>query len=420
MTSSQTPPDRAVADRADDWSDAFDQLIAKGTRNAIDLPTFYKFSEERYRYIENGTRIQDPDADSTRFTDTTDHYLLEPNAGDTIELRTAESPRYVVGSDAKLSWSFKFRTDLVDATDTLTLFLGGAFEVEYDGSGAGALRAIDNGTVQKEITFDPPAGLGSPTRPELTFNWYGVGRLELEIDYTEDNAQTSSEKFDLTVDDDWISGDPTGPMGFRLDVSNGGVQLETGSMAFIPQTDTPPTGRPKPHLVSSAELPEVGADGYTVLAAFRIDPERDSVYVTLSELSVAAEANADTEIYLIAVDPANTDADFIDVRDDGTNAGPAYPRNNEPQNSVLQWTPNVSTFPTRTYAVDGTQIPSGRSVAAAIETSSGQGGGTSKVQRSFTKKRPIYPDDVVLLIGHTPNESTATAVNPFMSTDQDW
>jgi hypothetical protein len=56
-------------DRNQGWTDAFGDQISKGTRNAIDLPAFYDFSEERYRFIENGTRIPDPDADSTRFSD---------------------------------------------------------------------------------------------------------------------------------------------------------------------------------------------------------------------------------------------------------------------------------------------------------------------------------------------------------------
>lgn len=400
--------------------DAFGQLVTKGTRNAIDLPAFYDFSEERYRFIENGTRVPDPDTNSTRFSDQDEQFLIEPQAGDTLQFKTAEAPRYVVGSDAAVSWSFKFVSGLVDATDTFTLFLGDAFEIEYRGDGAGEIRSLKDGVAQGSKPFTPPNGLDSPSRPEITFNWYAVGRVELTIDYTQDNSQKTTSPVKVTADDDWLSGDPTGPMGFEIDATNGGIQLEAGSMAYIPQTDTPPTGRPKPHVFGSAELNQIAATGYTVVGALRIDPERDNVFTTVTAVDVTAEQSVDVDLFLKAVPADSTDADFIDVRGDGSNAGPAYPRSNSPQNSVIQWTPEVSTFPSRTYAIDGSEVPNGRSVGASTESAAGVGTGVQKTGRGFRRKRPVYPDDVVLMIGHTPDADTAANVDVFIETDQDW
>lgn len=402
------------------FTDAFGDQVAKGTRNAIDLPAFYDFSEERYRFIENGTRIPDPDADSTRFSDQDKQFLLEPQAGDTLEFKSAEAPRYVVGNDADVSWSFKFPTPLVDATDSFTLFLEDAFEIEYTGDGTVTFRSIEGGAEKETVSVESPNGLDSPSRPELTFNWYAVGRAEVVIDYTEENRQKQTDPAVLTVDDDWLSDDPTGRLGFRLDVTNPGIQLEAGSMAFIVKSSTSPTGRPKPHLFSSNELNQVPATGYGVVGALRIDPNRDNVFVTVSDVTTTAEQSVDVELWLQAVPESDTDADFLDPDNDGTNEGPAYPRNNSPQNNVIQWTPNVSTFPTRTYAVDGSTIPNGRNVGIAVESSAGVGAGTQKTGRGFTKKRPIYKDDVVLMIGHTPDADTATAVDVTLATDQDW
>lgn len=404
----------------EEWQDAFNEQVSKGTRNAIDLPAFYDFSSERYRFIQNGSRIQDPNANSTRFTDQDQQFLIEPNAGDTLEFKTAEAPRYVVGNDADVSWAFQFPTPLQDASDVFTLFVENAFEIEYDGAGNVTFRSLEDGSEKASVEVDSPNGLDSPSRPELEFNWYAVGRAEVTIDYTGQNQQRKTEPTTLTVDDDWLSDDPTGRVGFRLDVANSGIQLEAGSMAYIIKSDTPPTGRPKPHIFSSGELNQIPADGYGVVGAIRIDPNRDNVYTTISEANVAAESSVDIEVWLKAVDPADTDADFLDPDNDGTDEGPAYPRNNSPQNNVLQWTPNVSTFPTRTYAVDGSTIPAGRSVGAAVERSAGEGAGTTKASREFTKKRPIYKDEVVLIIGHTPDSSTATDVDVFLGTDQDW
>jgi hypothetical protein len=401
-------------------TDGFGQLVTKGTRNTLDLPAFYQFSEERYRFIENGTRVQNPDADSTRFTDQDKQFLIEPEAGDTLEFKTAEAPRYIVGSDAAVSWSFQFLTGLVDETDTFELFLGDAFEIEYDGAGNVTFRSNENGAEQVAEDVTPPNGLESPSRPEFVFNWYAVGRAELEIDFTANNEQATTDPVTLTVDDDWLSDDPTGQMGFRLDVANAGIQLEAGSMAFIPQTDTTPTSRPKPHLFSESELNQVAADGYTVVGAFRVDPDRDNVFTTVSEVQVFAEQSVDVELWLESVAPGDTDADFLDVDDDGTDEGPLYPRNNSPSNSVIQWTPNVSTFPTRNYALTDTPIPTGRSNGAATQYAGGQGSGSTRTTQPLIAKRPVYPDDVVLMIGHTPNESTAADVSVSMLTEQDW
>lgn len=409
-----------VRDTQKGWTDAFEEQVSKGTRNAIDLPAFYDFSEERYRFVENGTRIKDPDADSTRFTDQDEQFLIEPNAGDTLEFKTAEAPRYVVGNDADVSWSFQFPTKLQDSGDVFRLFVEGAFEIEYDGAGNVTFRSLEDGSEKASTSVTPPNGVDSPQRPELEFNWYAVGRAKVTIDYTEENTQKKTDPAVITVDDDWLSDDPTGRIGFRLDVANAGIQLEAGSMAYIVKSDTPPTGRPKPHILSSGELNDVPADGYGVLGALRIDPERDNVFTTVGGVDAGAEVDVDIEVWLKAVAPGDTDADFIDVRGDASDTGPAYPRLNSPQNSVVQWTPNVSTFPTRTDAVSGDTIPDGRIVGAATQGTAGQGAGTEKVSRPFTKPRPVYKDDVVLIIGHTPDASTATSVDVFFETDQDW
>lgn len=404
----------------EEYQDAFGEQVSKGTRNLLDLPAFYDFSEERYRFIENGSRVKDPDANSTAFSDQEQQFLIEPSAGDTVEFKTAEAPRYLVGNDADVSWSFQFLNALQDASDTFTLFVEDSFEIEYDGAGNTTFRSLENGSEKTSTTVDTPNGLESPSRPEIEFNWYAVGRAEVTIDYTRQNQQRTTEPATITVDDDWLSDDPTGRIGFRLDVSNPGVSLEAGSIGYIVKTDTPPTSRPKPHVFSSVELNQVATTGYTVVGAFRIDPERDNVFTNVTAVDVTSEQSVDVELSLKAVPEGETDANFLDPDGDGTDEGPAYPRSNSPQNSVIQWTPNVSTFPTRTYKVTGEQVPNGRSVGAATEGASGVGSGVTKAGRAFRRKRPVYKDDVVLMIGHTPDADTAADVDVFVETDQEW
>jgi hypothetical protein len=56
----------------------------------------------------------------------------------------------------------------------------------------------------------------------------------------------------------------------------------------------------------------------------------------------------------------------------------------------------------------------------AIEGATGEGAGVSKTGRSFRRKRPVYADDVVLMIGHTPDAETAADVDVFVESDQEW
>lgn len=403
-----------------DWQDAFGDQIAKGTRNAIDLPAYYDFNEERYRFIENGTRVQDPDADSTRFTDQDEQFLIEPSAGDTLEFKTAEAPRYVVGNDTDVSWSFQFVTPLVDASDSFTLFIEDAFEIEYDGAGNVTFRSLEDGSEKASAEVEPPNGLDSPSRPELAFNWYAVGRAEVTIDYTEGSEQKTTEPATITVDDDWLSDDPTGRVGFRLDVSNPGIQLEAGSLAYIVKSQTPPTSRPKPYILPSTVTNDIPADGFGAIAALRIDPERDNVFTDLKGIQAAAEETVDVQVWAKAVPPSKTDADFDDPDGDGTSEGPAPPPSNSPQNSVMQVTTDVSTFPTRTDPLTGTEVPAGRLVGLDSTSISGQGSKTQATDVAADIKRPLYPDEVVVLVGETPESSTATAVTVFGNTEQDW
>jgi hypothetical protein len=400
--------------------DAFGDLVTKGVRNSLDLPAYHSFSEERYRFIENGSRIQDPDADSTRFTDRDKDFLLTPQAGDVLQFKTAERPRYIVGNDVAVSWAFKVEEDLQDADDSLTLFVEDAMELEYLGDDSITLRTIEGGVEAQTRSVDLPTDRTNPTRPELRFNWYAVGRLEVEIDYTVDDDQRTTDTVVLTDDDEWLSDNPTQRIGWELDVTNAGVEVACGSMAYQPQTDTPPTARNKPFALASSELGTIAASGYTAIGALRLDPNRNDVFTTITSVDVTAEDAVDVEVFLKAVPPSTTDADFLDPDDDGTDEGPAYPRQSSPQNSVVQWTPNVSTFPTRTYPVDGSTIPNGRLVGISTENSSGQGANATRTGVQRSANRPVYPDDVVIIIGHTPDESTSTDVDILIGTDQDW
>lgn len=407
------------------YEDAFGYPVVKNPRNSLDLPSPYDFNEERYRYIENGVRIQDPDSDSTRFDGAGKAFNISPQAGDTIEFKTAEAPRYVVGHDAAASWAFQMISDLAGANDELTLFIEDSYELRFFGDGTAKAVTIEGGVDNVVATFDLDPDLTVPLRPELVFNWYDVGRAEYDLDYTSDNEQVTQMLATLTDDNDWISDDPIGRVGFRLDVSNSGIELAAGSMAYIPQTDSPPTGRPKPFALHNSDLAIAGnstiaQSGYTVLGALRIDPERDDVFTTVTQLDMSGEQSVDSELSLKAVPEGQTDADFLDVDGDGTQEGPAYPRQMSPQNSVLQFTPNVTTFPTRTSALTGGEIPAGRLVGLSIENSAGTGSKTETFQNSFVKSRPIYKDDIVLIIGHTPGVANTQDPNIFGGTDQDW
>lgn len=407
--------------------DGFGNRVTRGTTNKLGLPSFNPFSEERYRFIENGSRVEDPDANSTRFTDRDKDFYIEPDAGDTLEFKSAEAPRYIPGYDSEVTWGFKFDTFLKTADDRLDLFVEGAYELRFFGDGTVTAATIesesDNET--RSVTLPDTVQNTDPLRPLLRFNWYNVGRAAWELSYTHTDDDASKQLDELlavlTDDRDWLSDSPVGKIGFRLDVASSGIQLAAGSMNYVELGAIEPTARPKPTAFSSEELNQIPASGYGVVGAFRIDPNRSQVYTTVTELTISGESALDTELWLKAVPASETDADFDDPDGDGTDEGPAPPRMNSAQNTVLQWTPNVSTFPTRTDPVSNTSVPDGRLVGVATESSSGTGAGVTRQNAPFRRARPVYEDDVVLMIGTTPDQTADTqTVDVYLETEQDW
>jgi len=95
---------------ADKSRDAFDNDLARITRNNADLGSHYRATPERWRLFRNDERVlyqyEEPgalDFFADRRTNDRDVYVLSPDAGDTVTLRTAERFRYTVNFVSQVS-----------------------------------------------------------------------------------------------------------------------------------------------------------------------------------------------------------------------------------------------------------------------------------------------------------------------------
>ena len=399
--------------------DAFGRLIADGTRNIIDLPSTYPFSPERYRIEINGTRT-DID-DTSKVTKQTTEYLLEPAAGDTIRFRSAERTRYIVGYEMKASWAWALPTAL-GPNDTFRVGLNDTnnnwYRFEYTADSAALQIVHDTDGVVAEKTFEEPVDRDVRRRDEITYNWYGVGPGVGVVTYSEDGDQINKEVARVSRDGDTATEEPNLFLVYELDVgdSSTGKQAAIGSMGYSAVGSVTETSRPKAARFTGLSYAGTTTGDYEPLLAIRRDPTRPSIYTEFTKLNVTAASSS--EVTAQAVPLGDTDANFDDPDNDDTDPGPKAPPMQNANNSVIQYTTDVSTFPDQSGTVVSTAPdPGGRQVGfASTEVSQGN---KPQSTNAFRAKKPFYEDEVVIFLGRT-DGGAAEDFNVEFETDQRW
>ena len=162
-----------------EWEDGFGRPITQ-TVNPLDMPSSYPASAERYRFDVNGSRTRIDE--TAKISDRESDILVEPAAGDTIRVRSAERIRYIVGYEGLASWAWQALTQLGEG-DRVTVGLsdteGNGYVVEYLGTGPNAddytatasIESATAGTVA-ESSFDPPV---DPTTIQRDVRSSGTG-----------------------------------------------------------------------------------------------------------------------------------------------------------------------------------------------------------------------------------------------------
>lgn len=407
--------------KVEEWSDNFGNQVSHGIQNSVDIPSFSTFNAERLRYYKNGSRIRERNlpGEST-FTDREQDWLLEPASGDTLELFSAERPRYVVGVDTSASLA-AYQQQPLQAGDTwkfgMTDFQTpeNAAYFEVNGDAENRLYLVRGGTEIGEETWEFPEGVDetTPIRYEIRFNWYGVGPYDFKLNYTDETANDGERAVNKTVGSVSVSdGKSTNDGNFHIyhsiDASSSNLEYAAGSMGFLVFSEAKPSDRQKAARITGLDYS--GTGNYEPLAAIRIDPPRGNVFAELSGIE-AVPSGGTGELLCVVMPADETDASPGDF---------SPPPAMSDSNSVIQETTAITQFTDSdgnltTDAAD----PDGYQVGFYATDVASQGAAKSRQASRGRAVAPLYEDDQAVFL-YKDDDSQARTVNIVYDTNQLW
>lgn len=402
-----------------EWSDAFDKQIADGTRNNLDIASHYNFSPERLRLFRNGSREFPQYNTVSQFTDGSDVWTLQPDAGDSMHIESAESGTYVVNYMLQASWAFELNQELTDGD---ILRVG-----PYNGTDGWYLeqRGADHTSTQADViqerggtetVLQSDIDLLKPTtgwyRYECQFAWYNV--MNQVWKQTVTNEGDAKNEIIAKTSDNGNRGPETGNLNLwvelEADASTTGLELDVGSMGVITLGDPTSLNRDKPQY---EEITVSGTiDAWEPIFAIRVDPDNPNVNMQFAQLDILNYgANDDIELVVASFDATKTDA-----------TGWGVPDYHHSSNSAIQSTESVSQVPNNS----GTQTDlgagekyGGYTIATSVDVDGGNASGSAATvnQNRQEKKAILQSDHAVFLAKTGTMDSTLSFV---WDVDQNW
>lgn len=401
------------------WEDALGNQIASPTRNVLDIATHYNFSPERARLFRNGSREFPQYSTVSQFNDTQDTWTLQPDAGDTMHIESAESGTYVVNYIMQGSWAFAINQSLADGDH---IRIG-----PYNGTDGWFLeqRGADHTDRQADIiqsrggtetTLKSDVDLLIATtewhRLQCQFGWYAVLNQRWAQTITNDGRATNEQIAETSRDGE--RGPETGNLNLWIEVSadasTTGLELDCGSMGMITLGDPTSLNRDKPQF---EEITVSGtANAWEPILALRVDQDNENVNCQFSLLEVLDYGANDTlELVVASFDETKTNA-----------TGWGVPIYHHDQNSALESTTNISQVANDSGTVEdlgaGTKF-GGYTVAASIDVDGGNiSGSAATVNQSRVEKKSILNSDHTVFLARTGTmDSTLSFV---WDVDQNW
>lgn len=429
-----------MANPIPEWQDAFKFQVVNQAVNRLDVGGNYDFNIGRHRLVVNGTFIEDA-ANTTKFADQAGHFQITASGGDTITFGARELLRYVPNFEVLWGIAAQAASDLTAGQRVVLELADGARENAYRYEfGPSEIRLVqvsggletDVETISYERAEDRGWSLTEPFVGRARFNWYGAGRSEYAFSYPTDNGQILDALAETFNDDGFATERINLRPQVTVDLNAGASDLtvDIGSIGAAILGDAAQINRPKRATFWNlgGAISQYFTDNEAVVAG-RIDPTRNNVAVQIPE-PIVSPAGSDTIEVLVGTvhkDNAGLTVNFDDPDNDGTDEGPAPAAQNRSSTDVMQWTSDVTAYPTATdIRADFTtgSVPDVREVGDVIAS----GGGNNRPpmqssQATGTEKRLLFPDDVVLFIPRTPPQSSNTSGSIEylrIPTDQDW
>lgn len=443
------------------FQDAFGIGVVHSTTNKIDLPSTYDFSTERYLLYVNGTRVQpDSVAFADHFSDQKSAFDLEPDAGDRVELRIRERPRYVPGYEilAGMAWYMgstlpagaEVKVGLRDPNENGFFVVhtpNGVFaDIVKDGTMTvsqevtdGYLKGRDNISLQERLQ--------QPQIDRHLINMYGVGGFKPGKSYLKPVAQNVVDGIDnanvqlnqnllaehlrangAAVADDVGVGNLSEVnsdefnlhLSFEIDCTNAasGATLKALSSQYAVLGDVLPTTRPKraTFFDLGGSISEGWNDG---VIALRTDPTRSNISVDLTQIGITPTVSM--EVVAMGFNPDDitfSPSNFVPVESQASYDG---------LNSILEANAVDAPFsyPTQTYTNpkgQSVEVPDkSRSLNAASETAGNTGQPQGAGGETTDSKETIFEDDIILIIPRGAPGVTGGQLELLdLQTEQEW
>lgn len=403
------------------YADAFGRLnTISGSRNMLDIASQYSFSPERLRLFRNGSREFPQYNTVSQFADNADHWLLSPDAGDTMHIESAESSTYVVNYTLQASWAFQL-TQSLSSGDALRFGprndTDGWF-IEQRGSDhtdtQADVKELVGGTESTlETNVDLPKPFTDWYRWQCSFGWYAVLNQIWSITYPDSDAEIVNDYFATTAAAG-SRGPETGNLNLYIEVEadagTSGLGLEVGSLGMVTVGDPTSLQRDKPQHESITLSGTV--DTWEPLLAVRVDPNNSDVNCQLTAVDILNYgAAADVELLVVSVDASKTDA-----------TGFSAPEYHHGYNSALQSTESISQVPNTSGTqtdLGSTEAPGGFTVAAAVDIDGGNRSGTAGTSnQARQEKKAILNSDHVVFLARSSNIDNA--LDFVWDADQNW
>jgi len=402
-----------------DSTDEFGKLVADATENELDIATQYNLSPERARLFRNGSRAFPHYNTVSQFSDDADVWTLQPDAGDRMHIRSAESVTYTVNYVLQLSQALELNQSLTNG-DVLRW---GAYN-GTDGWIAeqrGADHADDQIDVIEsrggaETTLATDVSLARPvtdwTRYELRYNWYNVGNQRWVQTYTDDGTQVNEEL--VTTSNDGERGPETANLNIWWEIqaadTTTNLELRVGSGGAITLGSPQSLTRDKTQLV---QVTVEGTNGaWEPVYAVRRAPDNPNVNAAFSQLDVLDyAASADLELVVASVAASKTDA-----------SGWSVPEYHHAASSAIESTTNISEVPNGSGVqtdLGTSEEFGGHTVATAAKIDGGIGSesvGTANPVRQ--EKKAVLGSDVLVVLART--DSTGSQLSFVWGVDQNW
>jgi hypothetical protein len=422
----------AVVERNDT---AFGSRVADRTVNKLDIPSGYPANTERHKLTVNGTEDREF---TTNFTNQPARYELTAADGDTVEFSSREQFRYVPNYEALFGVAAWYETAADQLTSGQRLFIelsdderDNIFGYEFT---PGNTRAFirSGGTPVDELprsewgdfpnatdyAGDPLDYINrdQPLNPRGFVNWYGVGEFRPTVAFTRESGQQDNVTLghlsnQETVTTEQINLKPrvvaaadAGAPEFTVSVSSMGTLIRGGAVEF---------NRPR-----GAVFYGLGGDiGPTYannvpLIAMRHQQDKRNVSVKLDIPEFSPSGDVTVDLLVGAVAAGETDA---------TGFAPA--RQGDVQNTAVEYTTDVTTFPTETRTVPGggtAEVPEVRPLATSVAEGAKNDPSKAEAGPGEANKRVLGEDEVALYLPRTAG-STGTELNWLRPINtQDW